>query len=436
MRLQQPKNTLWCQDRQGRQTLFGDLAAQVAGRETPLRALNVSQVALYFNCSKLFSVALLSCLKARVEVVILPNLLPATLAELSDQFECLITDQTLLCHVRTEQWLWQPGLIAREFDFSVAPETVLHLFTSGSTGQAKKVSKRLQWLHAELQDLQALFAPAMQQGLLVSSVSHQHLYGLLFKVLYSLLFAQPFVVEQLQFPEDLPLSASVLISSPALLKRLAGRLASEQQPKLIFSSGGALDFAAAQHSHELLGSWPFEIYGSTETGGIALRQQRFPNSLWRTLPRVTVRQHVSNNRLELLSAYCGQQQWFATDDCIRVEQGGFHLLGRMDSVVKIEEKRISLTRVEQVIQSCLPHEAQLRVIPWHRGRRQVLAVIIALPRSQHHLVDQAQIKSVLAEYVEPLAIPKEWRLVEFLPTNSMGKVERQSLEYLLSVEVA
>ncbi len=41
--------------------------------------------------------------------------------------------------------------------------------------------------------------------------------------------------------------------------------------RAIFSSGGPLPFEVAQESKRLLGPVPIEVYGSSETGGIAWR---------------------------------------------------------------------------------------------------------------------------------------------------------------------
>ncbi|MCV6071529.1 AMP-binding protein, partial [Escherichia coli] len=71
----------------------------------------------------------------------------------------------------------------------------------------------------------------------------------------------------------------MLVSSPALLKRLN----EEHNPvaiRCVFSSGGPLPNQAAQHSHLLFGSLPIEVFGSTETGGIAYRQQHVASTPW------------------------------------------------------------------------------------------------------------------------------------------------------------
>ncbi|MCV5649239.1 AMP-binding protein, partial [Escherichia coli] len=56
--------------------------------------------------------------------------------------------------------------------------------------------------------------------------------------------------------------------------------------RCVFSSGGPLPNQAAQHSQLLFGSLPIEVFGSTETGGIAYRQQHVACTPWTLFPGV------------------------------------------------------------------------------------------------------------------------------------------------------
>ena len=69
-------------------------------------------------------------------------------------------------------------------------------------------------------------------------------------------------------------SAFCWVASPALLKRMGDNLdwPALRQVRRVFSSGGPLPAEAAQLLRERLGQWPTEIYGSSETGGIAWRR--------------------------------------------------------------------------------------------------------------------------------------------------------------------
>ena len=113
-----------------------------------------------------------------------------------------------------------------------------------------------------------------------STVNHHHIYGLLFTALLPIATGLPFRRRRIDFPTELSGIASesaVMASSPAFLKRLS---AEADQPvgfkcaPVIYSSGGPLPVEVARRASELTGYWPMEIYGSTETGGIAYRQSK------------------------------------------------------------------------------------------------------------------------------------------------------------------
>ena len=60
------------------------------------------------------------------------------------------------------------------------------LYTSGSTGEPKAISKRLCQLEMEVACLEKLWGNCLDNAHILSTVSHQHIYGLLFRVLWPL----------------------------------------------------------------------------------------------------------------------------------------------------------------------------------------------------------------------------------------------------------
>jgi acyl-coenzyme A synthetase/AMP-(fatty) acid ligase len=67
----------------------------------------------------------------------------------------------------------------------------------------------------------------------------------------------------------------VLVSTPAQLARFPGllALAQWQRPEMIFSSGGPLAPETAALYRAAFGAAPVEVFGSTETGGVAWRRR-------------------------------------------------------------------------------------------------------------------------------------------------------------------
>ncbi len=84
---------------------------------------------------------------------------------------------------------------------------------------------------------------------------------------------------------------------------------------------------------------PVEIYGSSETGGIAWRQTE---SLWQPLPGVQLALNTEG-ALRIDSPWLALGQTEQTADAAELfADGRFALRGRLDRIIKLEEKRISL----------------------------------------------------------------------------------------------
>lgn len=317
----------------------------------------------------------------------------------------------------------------------------LTLFTSGSSGKPKAIKKNLQQLNTEIQVLEQLFGDKIANCDIQSTVSHQHIYGLLFRVLWPLCTQRPFACNNLTYPEQVLHKAnenSCLISSPALLKRLFEQK-KQQNYHYIFSSGGPLDFEAAEHCSHLFGNYPIEIYGSTETGGIGYRQQFSQHTPWQGFPchQITVN---DEGCLQLNSPFISTHNYYETSDlCELIGENQFMLKGRSDKLIKIEEKRISLTEVERHLCG-LSWVNEACVVPINDGRLYLGAVITL---TQEGKDKQAQLskgklnlvlRQSLRTWLEPVGIPRRFRIVDELPVNSQGKIQLQSIKALFSAK--
>ena len=138
--------------------------------------------------------------------------------------------------------------------------------------------------------LEAVFGASLGTGRVFATVSHRHVYGLLFRILWPLLERRPFATFDCEYPEQL-LGAvgggNVLISSPAMLKRIGHLPERSGQWRAVFSSGGFLPADAAADVARVLGTEAVEVLGSTETSGVAWRTAS--SARFRLLPSVEVR---------------------------------------------------------------------------------------------------------------------------------------------------
>lgn len=410
-----------------------------------------------------FVASLLACWQSGISVILSPDTQPGTLAQLRHHIHGIITDRPIAftgiltlrvsgderdasCNDFSEtgsEWQGTNHNIER-FD-----GVALELFTSGSTGERKRVAKTFAQLENEIAALQQQLRSGSLSLQTCSTVSHHHFYGLLFKVLWPLCCGVPFHERHYFFWEELlqrlPVGSVSIVSSPVHLRHLpqvARKFLRDWRETVIYSSGGPLPQETAL---EIMASGiasPTEVYGSTETGGVAFRQQagkcRFP---WQPLPGVSIK--VESKLLYMKSLWLQDAaDWFPTGD--RAESAGndgFHLLGRADQIVKILEKRVSLVEMD-VRLSEHPLINEGRVLPLRSGklsRIETLGAVIELndigkkkmfEHGKRSLV--VELKRYLQQHFDPVIVPRRWRFVDELPRDTLGKVPLATLTSLFS----
>lgn len=427
--------------RAGVAVTVGQLLARVAAwRALSLRTPG-RHVALYLDDTLEFSAALLGAWQAGKTVWLTADTLEASCAALAQRVDAMFGAFPVpLVPADGERCDLPWELLAVDAD-------ALVVHTSGSTGTPQAIPKTLANLLREVDTLERLFGPAMGECQIIATVSHQHIYGLLFRVLWPLSAGRAIHALPLKYPEqmaqELGRAPCVLVASPAHLKRLPEHIDwSGCAPMLraVFSSGGVLPVEASAAAARLMGQAPTEIYGSSESGGIAWRR-RLPGSTgaWEPMPGVEWRAAPDGGELEIRSAHAGPD-WLRMQD--RVEPGGggrFMLAGRSDRLVKIEEKRISLDAIEAaMLASGLVLEARVILCPEVQGERQSLAAF-AVPSEQGRallaegkMALNRRLREKLAGMVEAVALPRRWRYLDQMPVNAMGKTTQAQLLALLS----
>jgi 3-hydroxymyristoyl/3-hydroxydecanoyl-(acyl carrier protein) dehydratase len=126
-----------------------------------------------------------------------------------------------------------------------------------------------------------------------------------------------------------------------------------------------------------------------------------------------------------------------TADAARIEADGrFELLGRLDRIVKLEEKRISLPMLEHaLINHDWVAEARLGVVNENRASLGALLVLspsglFALREHGRRALTQT-LRQHLSQHCEALALPRRWRVLRQMPLNSQGKLPQAQVDTLL-----
>ncbi len=421
---------------------WGNFVGDTAALRAKLESLPYSSWILHAENVYWFLVAFTAVLQTGKKPYLTANRAPDFLREIRGAETGILTDQEIAGSFSipecVKDFSGTPGFVP------VSENADLFLYTSGSTGAPKAIHKKLFQFESEGAELSFLWGESCLSRHFVGTVNHHHIYGLLFSALLPVSLGVPFRSERIEIPESLKnfsRESLVLVSSPAFLKRLAESKSEDrilETPPLLFSSGGVLPVEAAEEAKRITGTFPTEIYGSTETGGIAYRVAE-KSLAWKPF-RVNRMELAENGCLKVFSPYLNDPAGFTTGDLVSFnEDGTFLLKGRIDSIVKIEEKRISLTEVESRIRATgLVQDVCVVALT---GFREYLGAALVLNRAGREQLGECTLKAkndffknYLSGYLERTVLPKKWRYPESLPGDTQGKIKRKEIEKLFVKE--
>ena len=415
--------------------------------------------------------------------VAVPLSLVATEQELEytlrdSQAECVVTTQESSARVTTLCGrLKLRALVADEIAETSAaalPEVdqarrAMILYTSGTTSQPKGVVSTHASIQAQIESLvdawhwQAddripLFLPlhhihgivnvhlcALWAGAVTEPFSRFDRDAILHRVAggaYTLFMAVPTIYVQLiQALESLPANERMPIIDGF------GRM------RLMVSGSAALPASVHQRWTELTGQRLLERYGMTEIG-MALSNpyngERRPGTVGQPLPGVEVRlQSESGDRVtvenepgEILvrgpnvfleywnrpeaSRESFQDGWFRTGDVAVVEDGYYRILGRRSvDIIKSGGYKLSALEIEATL---LEHpaitECAVVGVPNETWGEVVAAAVVLKGQASLNL---EQLQIWCRERLSPYKIPRRLEVVERLPRNALGKVNKPTV---------
>jgi len=307
-------------------------------------------------------------------------------------------------------------------------ETAALFFTSGSTGEPKVIRKRACQLFRQMElEIEWL---GMTSGLKVSSmVPPFHILGFVYGLFLPMLCngstsylhgaAPAKWIDQIA-----DVGPDLVLGVPSNYRFLVNSLDRTLPKALYMSSGAPLPPAVDKDFLDTTGQALTQMYGSTETGGIAKRQGFGP---WLPFPGLKWDVRGEDGRLMVYSPWQEQpDQWTITDDLAERFEGGFRLTGRADSVVKVGGKRFSTNEIIQIVEAELPVEAAV-VVGYERFGENAIA-LFATAAPQKGLVEQ-DIRLLLAQNLAPFKVPRTIRVLDDMPYLSNGKVDSKRLQF-------
>ena len=305
------------------------------------------------------------------------------------------------------------------------------VFTSGSTGTPLPYKKTWGRLARCVRD----GAPRLglsdgRSHVLIGTVPPQHMYGFESTVLLALMSGNSFCAERPFYPADIAAVVAavprprVLVTTPVHVRAL---LASEMKlppMDLVVSATAPLTQDLARAVEETFHAPLLEIYGSTETGQIAIRRTA-ESAAWRLWPEVRLK--ITDDQVFAHGGHV--EQLTAMQDVIEITgDDEFLLHGRTADLVNVAGKRSSFGYLN----------AQLNAIPGvtdgvfflrdgatgSTGVARLGAVVVAPTLSVAALTEH------LRQRIDPVFLPRPLIIVERLPRNATGKLPQQELQHL------
>lgn len=322
-------------------------------------------------------------------------------------------------------------------DFTQFPlDTVALFFTSGTTGEPTGALKSHENLNKELEVLVKLFASHNFERVIVT-VPLIHIYGFLAGVLLPQALKVDVVLKEEFLPHELiELSEgkkTLCITNPVFLKVLNKLSIKTKHANMVFlSSTGKLDEQTAKELPQKLNCKIYQLFGSTETGGIAYKIN--DDQYWRPLQHVKVTQR--DECLEVNSPFISKfiiektlkeiAHPFVTTDIIELKGEEFKLLGRQSEIIKISGKRISLLEIENLLEKHKDVEEALVKLDYdatsHKDEQLAIELLTTLNLSEA----REAIKTILQENYRKINIRTHIEIVHKILKNHMGKKIRET----------
>ncbi|KWX61462.1 class I adenylate-forming enzyme family protein [Mycobacterium sp. NAZ190054] len=337
-------------------------------------------------------------------------------------------------------------------------DVALIAFTSGTTGTPKGVPLTHGMLLASIRAVMRAWRWSAGDRLVHAlPLSHQHGLGGIHATLIAgssarLLsgFDPAALIQEIRAE-----SATVLFGVPTIYQRLVGlpgdNAAALSSLRLATSGSAPLPPALFHRIEEKLGITPLERYGLTESGldvSNLYTGPRRPGVVGFPLPGVELRLTADNGTdvafgaegeialrgPQVFDGYLDDPQatarafhpggWFRTGDLGRItEDGALAITGRLKDIIVTGGMNVSPREVEDVLAAHPDvEEAAVTGLPDERWGEAVAAWVVL-----RRAVDVATLTAYCRDVLAPFKCPKTITVVDALPRNALGKVQRNLL---------
>jgi len=302
-------------------------------------------------------------------------------------------------------------------------------FTSGTTGSPVGAFKTKENFLSEIEQLTKLFEQYTIKRIIVT-VPFIHFYGSLFGAIYPLVNDIDIIIKEHFLPHDLLELVdeySMIVTTPLYIKSLNKLQIKKDLSKSIFVSSTAPLFPeVSKEFHDNFSTDVIQIFGSTETGGIAYKYN--DDEKWTPMNRVKISQN-KEGELKVKSPFISNILYedkfkvtnheIQTFDFVEIEENQFKLVGRSSQIIKLAGKRYSTIQIENILETQPNIEKAVVFVTTDKDALRGEELNITLQTKENILVKD--IKSLLKKELSNMRFTINLKLVDEIKTTLVGK---------------
>jgi len=327
-------------------------------------------------------------------------------------------------------------------------DTFLYLYTSGSTGKAKLIPKSYENILTELTELKRIFN-VTENDIFYFTPPLYHIYGILFGLFLPIYCNSKLIIDYHFTPDTISLfvknhKITFFVSIPSYYKMFCdlGLIDDFNNTKRLASSSAPLPLQVSQNFYEKSIEIT-EIYGSTETGGIAHRVSA-KDLEWHLFSYIKIidsdmliENSENKNFKELVidskavSNVYDKKYGYNTGDIVEFfDNNKFALVGRNTRFVKISGKRVNLKYIEKKFIEYIYEITNIKITEdsvYAGENNEKIFIFYEIDLKK----DTNTMKHELKNHLPGYAIPRYY-FCQKIPRNEMGKINKVKIEEIVA----
>ena len=341
-----------------------------------------------------------------------------------------------------------------------AVSCAIQMFSSGSTGKSKRVTRSQEAILAEF-EMMSSTASIRDNEVILCTVPLYHAHGFGNALMLSLLSGSTLVILTNEFNGRKTLQAlsdykvTVFPAVPFMHQIMALTKFKQSldlsQLKLVISAGAPLTRKIYTDLYNTYGISISQLYGSSETGALTVNLDAtsdsctavgqplngvtveirdemggiLPNGeegeVWLQSPAMT----SQYDNLPEITRECFRDGWFFAGDLGVLDDNGLSITGRKKLLINVAGNKVDPLEVEEVINS---HPGVVEGVVVGKNHKtygeQITAYVVA---GDHKPLDDSDLLHFCKERLVEYKVPKHIKFIEQIPRSPLGKVLRKYL---------